>query len=301
MKSVLNFVLVTTAIPITWGLLTTESLAASFLIAQESAPGLGDFDEVIPFQVKALSDKTKTLKQLYDYSNFSYNGTGKAILNPENLTRATSHFFMVEAIDGIGLFFVHDKPGATASGGQLRTEFQTLNSMGSFAVLDDPIDNYTVSTMIGDPTMTSTLTAYQGWLNPFTDGGVIKWDYLQESSSLIAKFTQFDPNIGGNGIYLDDWKWRLFSQGKNGVQRATLDFELNRAIKITPLADALPLSLEVLETLPSTSDVGATDIVTSDISVTGDVGVAETIPEPSLLFGLFMSTAFVSLVSRKNN
>ncbi|MGK7930745.1 MAG: PEP-CTERM sorting domain-containing protein [Microcystaceae cyanobacterium] len=265
MNRLFKVVLTTATLPLTWGLLTTESLAANFNVT------VGDSE----FEISAFTT-SQTLFQSADYQDdlYSYDSTGNAIVDRSELDPGTSHLFFVNAIDGLGLFLVHDQPGENATGGLIGTLFNATDSKGDFTVLDDPDDGYIIETTIGKAS-SSQLISFQGWKNPYTDSTVLKWDYFRnDNPSLTVQFTDF--NTGPDfGIPIEQWGLTFLSNaGDDTVAKITsIDFQLDQDITFTP-------------------------ILTS--RVLGQQQVDQTqVPEPSTVLGLFLISGLGSLVSRK--
>src|SRR5262245_40077530 len=96
-------------------------------VAQESAPGLGDFDSHILGTIPAFST-TMTAAGFYDYDGANLVSYGN---NGPTLTATLSHLFFVSASDGLSLFIVHDKPGAPHA--NLRTADMRFDLVGDTA------------------------------------------------------------------------------------------------------------------------------------------------------------------------
>ena len=161
----------------------TSAIAASLVrVSQESAPGMGDFDDNILGFIEAFSS-SQTIKDTYNYGE----GESSSFNGPLTLSSDVSHLFLAEATDGLGLFSVHDKP-RDRQGGKAKMQFNLFGDTASILVKDDPGDNYT-----GNGT---TFTTNNQWNNLRTDGFAI--GSLDGDWTMFAQFT-----TAPNG--LDSW------------------------------------------------------------------------------------------------
>lgn len=168
----------------------TSAIAASLVrVSQESAPGMGDFDDNVLGFIEAFSS-SETIKDTYNYNrdNSSFQG-------PLALTSNVSHLFLAEATDGLGLFSVHDKPRPDNQDGQAQMQFNLLGDTASILVKDEPEsldldDRYTVNDS------GTAFTIQQRWGECCTDGFAI--GYLDGDWTMFAQFT-----TAPNG--LDSW------------------------------------------------------------------------------------------------
>jgi hypothetical protein len=150
-----------------------------------------------------------TLQDFYGYANFSFNNP----LLDNALRDNTTHLFMVEASDGLGLAFVHDRIDS-GSGGLVKMEFLFSGfNFPSFRVVDDLVsDPVTISNILG--TSNWRFTSFNGWGAPFTDGGIIGSSSTASDWSIEAAFVPIvDANTGevfpSNGIS----RWEFLSPG----------------------------------------------------------------------------------------
>ena len=207
----------------------TSSMTNALLIevSQESSAGGGDFDSNILGQISTF-DTSLSLSDFYSYSNpfnasfcdgvDSTNCSGRPIL-----TDGSSHWFFVNAADGLGFFVVNDKPNNVAPGGNVSISLSLSGDTASVLVSDDA-GEFTTS----DGVNFSTPTAFS-WIACCTDGaaigtlendwmllggfdairnGITGWSALSDGTSDISlalqtdrrvRFQVFDDNGGGPG------------------------------------------------------------------------------------------------------
>jgi len=164
-------------------LMSTSAMAATIRVSQESAPGLGDFDDHVLGSIEAFSS-SNTINETYNYRNASFNG-------PLDLTSNVSHLFLVEATDGLGLFSVHDRP-RDGSGGNAQMQFDLQGDIASIISFDDPGELYT-----SDDTR---FTAQNRWIPCCTDGFAI--GTLESDWTMFAQFTSLPIGLSS---------WQAFS------------------------------------------------------------------------------------------
>jgi len=166
-----------------------QDCGALIELAQESAPGAGDFNSNIlgnllayPYNASAAS--------LYAYNvpeGDSWNGL---ILNPEP---DRSHLLLAETTDGLTLVVVHDRAFPDdPDGGRAETRVEVLNDPDGLVrtVEDDPANNEE-GPYIGEPG-DSVFTAEQEWSPCCTDGYALSG--LSGDWTALIDFSDTDDN-----------------------------------------------------------------------------------------------------------
>jgi hypothetical protein len=156
-----------------------------YRISQESAPGLGDFDDNIlgfidPFRT------SQTAFSYYRYFGGSFNG-----FRP-TLQSNISHLFLLDAADGLSLLTVHDKP-RDLGGGFASMRFDLENDTADIRFVDEPAD---FSRSTG-----SQFNFSWGWGSCCTDGAII--GSLDNDWTVFSQFNQLGVVEGGR---LRGWK-----------------------------------------------------------------------------------------------
>ncbi|MFK7960137.1 MAG: hypothetical protein AB8G96_06390 [Phycisphaerales bacterium] len=189
-------------------------------IAQESAPGAGDFDKNILGDVSSyrfLGDAAR----LYGYDTA---GTG-SWNGPFPTAADTSYVALIETDEGPGLVVVHDEAGGgDADGGRAEMQLDVLSGPGAAArvVSDDPADTFTGEE--GD----SMFTSVQDWTTADTDGFIIA-GFALCGSEVSLGFEDVDGDAGTDAIAgLTDWVLR----SADGTEIA-LDLTEGRRVRIT--------------------------------------------------------------------
>lgn len=152
-----------------------------FRVSQESAPNANDFET----SVLGFIDAFSTAGPLAAFYN--YGGAARASFNgPLALNANTSHLFLVDGSDGLGLFSIHDVP-RDKNGGRASMEFQLLGDTASILLQDDPGERYSQDT-------TGTLfTTQHQWKKCCTDGVGI--GSLDGEWTMFVEFTNQPKNI----------------------------------------------------------------------------------------------------------
>lgn len=166
-----------------------QDCGALIELAQESAPGAGDFNSNIlgnllayPYNASAAS--------LYAYNvpeGDSWNGL---ILNPEP---DRSHLLLAETTDGLTLVVVHDRAFPDdPDGGRAETRVEVLNDPDGLVrtVEDDPANNEE-GPYVGEPG-DSVFTAEQEWSPCCTDGYALSG--LSGDWTALIDFSDTDNN-----------------------------------------------------------------------------------------------------------
>lgn len=165
--------------------------AGLYRISQESAAGRDDFDD----NILGFIDPFNTSGTIADFYN--YGKSDKPYFRgPVSLSSDTSHLFLVQASNGLGLFSVHDQQG-DGSGGTADMKFDLIGDTASFLVKDDPASS-------ADKYITNdnrTFTTNNLWGKGPTDGVAI--GSLDGEWTMFSQFTALGSNAGGE---LTSWK-----------------------------------------------------------------------------------------------
>lgn len=108
---------------------------AQIQVSQETSAGAGDFDANILGTINVFNT-AGTLASFYGYNN----PANASFVGPVTLTDNTSHIFLVNsAIDGLGLFVVHDARFG-AAGGTAQNQINLTGDGNGFVVVqgDEP-------------------------------------------------------------------------------------------------------------------------------------------------------------------
>ncbi|MBD2742599.1 hypothetical protein [Coleofasciculus sp. FACHB-1120] len=201
-----------------------QAEAATMLkVAQESKPGLGDFDSNILGFIEAFGT-IKTAANYYHYSK----GYIASFNNPAlSLTVKQSHLFFVDAIDGLSLFIVHSKPG-NLTGGAAKMSFNLLGDTAELKIVDD----------LGEATANSTGTVFtsnQGWGSCCTDGLAI--GSLDNNWEMSVQFTAPPKELNS---------WQVYSSSTSS--KISLSMQTGRRVKLkaTPVSTPEPSSMTSL-------------------------------------------------------
>ncbi|MBL8878135.1 MAG: hypothetical protein JNG88_03355 [Phycisphaerales bacterium] len=189
-------------------------------VAQESAPGAGDFDCNILGVIRAW-ETTDTAAAFYNYGGSNDVSCG---LNwSYGPLQDTSHLLFADTADGLSLVVIHDAPNVNNGGGSATMRVDVVGSATpvSRTVEDDPSDTYS-----GDPG-SSVFTADNVWLNRNTDGYV-----LSGFSGQWAAYVEFTETLEGL------LGWEAWSQDSGWIP---LQLEAGRRVRLAAIPPA-PLS-----------------------------------------------------------
>jgi len=171
-------------------------------LAQESAPGAGDFDDNILGDLQAWPF-TGNAEAFFAYGvpeGSSWNGPW---MTPQP---DRSHLLFANTDEGVSLFVVHDRAiPDDPDGGRAETMYEVLNDEdgAEITVRDDPTsDEYTGEH--GD----NVFTATHSWLTCCTDGLALSG--LACQSSTFMQFADVDGN-GGNAVIEGMTEWVAYS------------------------------------------------------------------------------------------
>ncbi|MCP4876711.1 MAG: VPLPA-CTERM sorting domain-containing protein [Gammaproteobacteria bacterium] len=157
--------------------LSFAAQSALIRVSQESAAGLGDFDDYVLGSIFAYD----SLLSAVDYYNYgaiaaSFQDGARDV----TLTSNKSHTFFVNGPDGLSAFFVHDKPN-DGLGGMADMTLDLVGDTAGFLVRDDPSEG-----IIGTGSGPNHFETDHRWIACCTDGFVI--GALDNNWSLFAEF-----------------------------------------------------------------------------------------------------------------
>jgi len=191
-------------------------------IAQESAPGAGDFNDNV-YGYLMPHDYAGSAADFYAYDvpeAASWNG---AALTP---IVDRSHLLMANTTDGLTLFIVHDRAiPDDPDGGKAEVSCELFGDVDGAArtVEDDPGELY-----VGDPG-DSLFTARNAWGTCCTDGFALS--DLEGSWLMIVQFTDVDSDPGTPTIAgLSEWV--AYSDDDSTTH---LSFEEDRRVRLRPI------------------------------------------------------------------
>lgn len=198
--------------------------AVRIRVAQESRPGLGDFDANVLGHIDAYYEKEKAASDFYSYqavSRYSFNGP-----HPR-LQADTSHLFFVTTREGLSLFIVHDKPNDADGGAAVMRIKVTGDPNGArVLVFDDPYSDWDSFRAAPGGRDFST---WHRWFPCCTDGIVL--GALEGGWKVFAEFPLHDPLTGGQTIFgMKHWK----AYSADGKQ-VTLKLVQGRRVRLDPI------------------------------------------------------------------
>ena len=197
-------------------------------VAQESAPGAGDFAANILGEVPMWDAPSTSSAAFYAYDvpeGDSWNGSSLA------LTADRSHLFAARTSDGLALFVVHDRAiPNNPDGGEAETRVDLLEDFdgGFYAVQDDPPGVKSGAYVLGGPGA-STFAARHVWDVCCTDGYAIA--DLELGGQALVQFTDVDGD-GTNATIAGLTEWR--AMGADGTS-IPLALEESRRVRIEML------------------------------------------------------------------
>jgi hypothetical protein len=207
----------------------THSYAAVYRVAQESAPGVGDFDSNVLGSIAAFSTPLSAA-EYYGYGNSggtnlpnSFNGSAPP------LTANRSHWFLLDASDGLSLTVVHNakNAGGVTSWAGMQLDLTGDPNGAQYLVLDDPEDQYL-------DTGPNLFTTGQGWGGPFTDGVVV--GSLEGNWTMYGQFRE--APAGAAPLGLDSWA--AYSADGSIV---SLQLDLLRRVRIDQIPEPSTLAI----------------------------------------------------------
>lgn len=184
---------------------------STLIVSQESAPGVGDFDDHVLGSVEVFQT-AGTIAAFYNYHSNKYNGP------VPTFPADKAAFYAVSGSDGLALFGVYDRTSTT--GGQSQATFQYTVSNAAFSVPlavqdddNDPNDSFTFGA--GNTVLDHTAR----WNNGATDGFAAT--FTGPSPSIIANPVSFNSFVTG---------WNVLSSDGNHIP---LVFTAGRRAKLT--------------------------------------------------------------------
>ncbi|MBT5368781.1 MAG: hypothetical protein HOL05_12130, partial [Nitrospinaceae bacterium] len=197
--------------------------AARIRVAQESAPGRGDFDANILGYIDPYPEREKAAAEFYSYealSHYSFNGPHPRLRDD------TSHLFLVTTREGLSLFIVHDKPNNPDGGGAtMRIRVKGDPNGARILIFDDPNSEW--DTFDAKPGGKEFLTWHR-WFPCCTDGLVL--GTLEGRWRVFLEFPAGDAAVGDepfDGLQ----RWRAFSASGNIVE---LKLKKGRRVRLDP-------------------------------------------------------------------
>ena len=173
--------------------------AIQIRVSQETGAGLDDFDaNILGFVSPFVAGVGDTAADVYSYSNplaASYNGFAHG--GPDSVSNV-SQLFLVDALDGLSLFIVHDRP-LDGAGGSANTQYDLSGDTASILVRDDNETGYTDTGV--------QFGATHNWIACCTDGYVIgsldgNWEMIGGFSSSSGLSSWQVTSSGGGNIAL---------------------------------------------------------------------------------------------------
>ncbi|MCA9286082.1 MAG: hypothetical protein KDA22_12735 [Phycisphaerales bacterium] len=197
-------------------------------VAQESAPGVGDFDDHVLADLLAFPSSGNAAS-FYAYDvpeGDSWNGPA---LTPE---ADRSHLLLATTSEGISLFIVHDRAVPNdPDGGKAEMSFEVLGDFNGAAITvkDDPDALKTAFGYAGEPGDSLFLAGWD-WGTCCTDGLALSG--LDTGSSVIVQFTEVDGNPNTPPIQgLSEW----VAYSSDGTQ-VPMALEIDRRVRIEVIA-----------------------------------------------------------------
>lgn len=202
---------------------TAPAPAARIRVAQESAPGRGDFDANILGYIDPYVERGKAAADFYSYealSHYSFNGPHPRLRDD------TSHLFFVNTREGLSLFIVHDKPNNPDGGGAAMRFLVEGDPDGArILIFDDPYSDW--DSYDAKPGGREFLTWHR-WFPCCTDGLVL--GTLEGRWRVFLEFPAGDASMGDqpfDGLR----RWRAFSASGKIVE---LQLKKGRRVRLDP-------------------------------------------------------------------
>ena len=201
-------------------------------VAQESAPGAGDFDANVLGTLLSYPT-TATAAGFYAYGvpeGSSWNGQS---LIP---VADRSHLLLADTADGLSLAIVHDRAiPDDPDGGMAEMRVEVFGDADGLirTVEDDPVPTEPPGSYVGDPGDT-LFTAVQAWGACCTDGYVLS--DLESEWSMLVSFTEVDGN-GGTPPIMGMIEWVAYSGDGSEIPLA---LAVDRRVRLRRLAFSCP-------------------------------------------------------------
>jgi hypothetical protein len=198
--------------------------AARIRVAQESRPGLGDFDKNVLGFIDAYFEKEKAASDFYSYEEIAQYSFGGP--HPR-LRKDTSHLFFATVKEGLSLFIVHDSPGDEDGGiAVMRLGVEGDPNGARVLVFDDPYSDW--DSYAAEEGGRKIFTWHR-WFPCCTDGLVLST--FEGGWKVFLEFPAKDTLNGD--ITLQGMKfWRAFSADGSGI---ALKLEKGRRVRLDPM------------------------------------------------------------------
>ena len=198
--------------------------AARIRVAQESRPGVGDFDRNILGYIEPYFEKEKAASEFYSYeevSFYSFNG-------PHPRLRAdTSHLFFVTTKEGLSLFIVHDMPNDPDDGRAIMRLRVGGDPDGvRVLVFDDP---YSEWDFFKASPGGREIRTWHRWFPCCTDG--LALGSLDGGWKVFLEFPAADA-LTGEPTFTGLKHWKAFSAGG---EKLALGLKKGRRVRLNPL------------------------------------------------------------------
>ncbi len=193
-------------------------------VAQESAPGVGDFAANVLGELAVWSAPNTPAASFYGYNipeGDSWNGVA---LSP---IADRSHLLGAVTADGVTLFIVHDRAVPDdPDGGRAETRIDLLDgAIGFYAVQDDPANQKNSGYLDPGPNG-NMFAARHAWSPCCTDGYAVGG--LACNQSLMVQFTEYD-NVPSTPVFEGLSEWVAY--GADG-QEVALALQADRRVRI---------------------------------------------------------------------
>jgi hypothetical protein len=210
----------------------TSNCTSLVRVAQESAPGLGDFDSNILGFIEVFPTTTP-VESLYSY-DFPFNDSFNGTLFPLD-TNDTNLALIQTGDNGLSLFVIHDKAEDNSGGrAEMRIEINGDPDGSEIVLRDDPNDNS--DTYTGDAG-DSVFTGRWNWDNCCTDGFVL--GDIEGSWEIVASFSDVNGS-SSTPVFSGMFNWVMQSADGNNIEMV---LEEDRRIRLDQIPGPCPLSL----------------------------------------------------------
>lgn len=238
----------------------TSACGGAFQIAQESAPGAGDFDDnvvgfVLPYETNA------TAAEFYAYDvpeGDSWNGPNLVPVADR------SHLLIARGPQGVSVFIVHDRAVPDdPDGGQAETIFELTDDPDGAvrSVEDDPENLKNGVGYIGEPGDSVFLSSHR-WSTCCTDG--VAYSGIDLGATGYLAFSDVDT-INQTIVGLTEW----FAYSADGAQ-IELALEEDRRVRIVFVPTGCPGDVND----DGLINLGDLNIVLGNFGVPGEIGDA---------------------------
>ncbi|MFI4856007.1 MAG: hypothetical protein ACIAQF_13630 [Phycisphaerales bacterium JB065] len=238
----------------------TSACGGAFEIAQESAPGAGDFDEnivgyTLPYETNA------TAAEFYAYDipeGDSWNGPNLVPVADR------SHLLLSRGPEGVGVFIVHDRAiPDDPDGGQAEVVFELVDDPDGAmrAVEDDPESSEQGIAYIGEPGDSLFMSSH-GWSPCCSDG--VGYTNIDIGSTGYLSFSDVNTT---NDTIVGLSEWVVYSAGGEEIP---LVLEQDRRVRIVFIPTGCPGDVND-DGLINLADL---NIVLANFGTAGEIGDA---------------------------